>query len=270
MQNRKDHNKRLLESPETNTQSKKILMSHKESFSTSSTMDNISPGNTKARDEFEDRMILKFQLMLQSQFTGFAEQYISPINNEIVALKAQNESLIRRLEIQDKKIEDLDRLSRSKNLVFTRLPKSAEYHSIITDLCVNKLKVLEPLSIINLAQIGEEKDKKTVTLLVSFGSTTITSQILKSCRHLRGTNIGISRDISKDEREARNILLILRKTILKLGTSSKVKVVDNKIYIDNQKLTLKNNFFGNDNVDGKKFLEEKFSIKFDEIVTNKQ
>ncbi|KAL5282186.1 hypothetical protein ACFFRR_005421 [Megaselia abdita] len=101
MQNRKDHNKRLLESPETNTQSKKILMSHKESFSTSSTMDNISPGNTKARDEFEDRIILKFQLMLQSQFTGFAEQYISPINNEIVALKAQNESLIGRMEIQE-------------------------------------------------------------------------------------------------------------------------------------------------------------------------
>lgn len=116
--------------------------------------------------------------------------------------------------------------------------------------------------------IRKNTANNTVTLLATFRSKKTAEAVIRQSRNLKGTGIGVSKDLSKDDRMARNRLLVLRRKILDTGTTSKIKVYGNVMMVDREKLKLKNNVFGNDKVDGVLFIRDQFNIDFNEIFVN--
>lgn len=107
----------------------------------------------------------------------------------------------------------------------------------------------------------------TVTALATFGSQKTADNIIKNAKMLKGTGIGISRDLGREDRESRNRLLYLRKLIKEKDTSQRIKVHGNQIAINDTKLFLTNNSFGNKNknINGRDFIFDKFGIDCNEI-----
>lgn len=276
-------NKRLLESPNsvskeskftkidenTTLESKSGHGSHITQKPHNPSLSNTQYTNMNERDKM---MLDGFDKMLTSKFESFARTEIDPIRNEVLLWKEENKLLKQQIKSCMERINFLENTIREGNLVFSNVPATNNHVRSIEELCSKQLKVETPVDVNKVVPIHENKEKKTVTLLVSFGSGITAERILMQSKHLRGTGIGLSKDYSKDVRLSRNRLLILRRKILDVNPDVKVKVYGNKIIIDKEKLTLIDNVLSNDKVDGKLFVANNFGINFDEIAnaTNNQ
>lgn len=227
---------------------------------------------------------------LDIRFSSFSLQEIAPIRHDIVemksdisslnaelgALKQENCSLVAKLAKYDEKMCYLERETRETNLIFYNIPTTADLKRTIEDVCKGLLKIQEEIRIQKAVVLREDKTRKTSTALIKFDSSITATTVLMNARNLKETNsrIGISRDMTEDERREQAILMKLKKTIQEkvAGNQIKVKVVGNSIVINQVKLKLKlkSNFFGNSTVDGRTFLQENFSINFDSFLVNSQ
>lgn len=96
------------------------------------------------------------------------------------------------------------------------------------------------------------------------------NNILKNAKNLKGSGISVSKDLGKEDREAKNILLLLRKRILEKDSSQKIRVYGNQIIINDIKLTLTKTAFDNKHkkIDGKSYIFDRFSIDVGDIGIN--
>lgn len=289
-----NNNKRLLHSPEQLHSSPKI---HKVASNMNDVIKtDMIPENTQSQklSEREQLMVNAFTdsmcRQLDIRFASFSKQEIAPIrkdveemksditslNAEITALKQANSGLIAKLDKYDEKMTYMERETRERNLIFYNIPSTLDVKRSIEDVCKELLKIQEPIAIQKTVVLKEDKTKRTITVLAKFDSIISVACVLKNVRNLKGTNsrIGISRDMSEEERREQGLLMKLKKTIHGnvAANNIKIKVVGNSIVINQVKLTLKmkSNFFGNSNVDGRIFLKENYSIDFDSFLVNSQ
>lgn len=271
--------KRSLESPENCPQDQKLsrtrdcIGQYRESFQREQVPIPISLSLSKTiisnMDERDKSMLAHFDLMLQKRFESFSQTHIDPVMKELTHYKEENVKLREEVKNCVERISFLEKSVRESNLIFSNVPASENHFSAVEDICKNILKVSDS-EVDKLIPVRENKQQKTVTLLATFKSRRIADMIMKKAGNLRGTRIGVSRDLPREERMARDILLKLRRQILNTGTSIKIKVYGKNMYIDKEKLTLENNVFGNSKVDGRVFILEKFNIDFDSILSNTQ
>lgn len=272
--------KRPLESPENLPQDKKQLRSsiYTDHQIQESSKINLSPNHiypsqsnttTNNMDERDEKMLEKFDLMLQKQFSLFSKAHIEPMMQELAKCKDENVKLRDEVKSCVDRISFLERTIRESNLVFSNVPASENNLNAIEDICKNLLKVTET-DIEKIIPVKENKQQNTVTLLTTFKSRRTVDVLLRKASLLKGTRIGISRDLPKEERMARNTLLKLRREIMNTGTEQKIKVFGKHIVIDKEKFTFENNFLGNSKVDGKVFILENFGINFYSIISNNQ
>lgn len=227
---------------------------------------------------------------LDKRFETFSKDVIGPMKKdltdvkvdvgslklEVASLKEERGELLAKLDNYDKQINYLQKESRASNLVFFNIPCNDDIGRCIEDVCRGLLQINEQISIVKTVVMKENKSRKTLTVLAKFASPATISLILKNANKLKGqnSNIGISRDVSEEERKERAVLIKLRKCILDNDHSkqSKVNVVGNSIFINKVKLTfkIKTKYFGNSNIDGRAFIRENFSLDFDNLLTNMQ
>lgn len=277
--NQNKSNKRLLESPDSviNHQSKITKSDNKNMPEqlTSQQEYNITPSLSNAMetnlDERDKTMLVMFKGIIEDQFKTFAKTEIAPLTKEVTDWKEENKALKEELKTCVERINFLEKIARETNLVFSNVPATSDNEKSIEELCTQQLKVGTPAEIDKVVPIGKNENKNTVTLLVSFVSRRTADRVLMKSSHLKGTGIGLSRDYPKDVRNARNLLLILRRKILEMRGNIKVKVYGNTIVIGKEKLTYINNDLSNDRLDGKQYVLDNFGIDFNEICsTNNQ
>lgn len=274
--------KRLLESPENIVsdpklskhicvegrlmESQKMNNLQNQNTSVLPSLSNFNEGNL---DERDIRMLTQFEKMIQYQFNIFSQTHISPMVAQLSEYKEENSKLREDVRSCVERIAILEKNIRESNLVFTNVPLTENHEKSIEDICKNLIKIGDT-DIEKIIPIKENKQQNTVTILATFKSRRTTEVIMRKAGNLKGTKIGVSRDLSREERMARSILLKLRREILNTGVSIKVKVYGKHIIIDKEKLTFDNTSFGNSKVDGRSFVLEKFGISFDSILTNNQ
>lgn len=282
-----ERQKRLLESPENiNTDSKiskfdsvslpasidmtpPILNPHPPSHDgeRDRTIDIMQKYNLDERDK---AMLFAFQQLLDIQFNKFSTEHITPIQSQITECQAENTKLREEVKCCVERINVLENVMRESNLIFSNVPATSDHHKALEDICLNQLKLTAPITIDKVIPIKENQTTRSTTLLVSFGSRGTAERVIRNAKNLKGTNMGISRDLPKETREKRNKLLLLRRKILNTGTPLNVKVYGNCIIVDKIKLAFENNSLVNDKVDGKQFIHEKFNINIDEIFCTSQ
>lgn len=216
---------------------------------------------TDIKDSFVKELDARFQNVVTKEQLKSVEQQLNDLKEEC---KQQRQQLIDR-------INTLERISREKNLVFSNVQISTNPIQMVRDICMGSLGV-ENVNISKVFKLKEDTSRNSSTLLAVFNEESTVNLLLRRASRLKGTRIGLSRDLPKEARDTKSLLLKLRREILKTDASNSlnIKVFNNKIVIDNTTLILTNDFFGNrnSNIDGKDFLKTQFNVDFDVVKHN--
>lgn len=272
--------KRLLESPEENIGipkvSKVFITKSKQTTCTNNpgsmsyslgTTDKVAVASTITPSALnKDDIVSSIRTAIADEFKIFKTDHIAPIVKDVSAIKEDIQRMQTDRDGDRDRINFLERELKKRNIIFTKIPKMDNIEKAIIDLCTGTLRINEVY--IDKVVVLRTNNDNTLTALVVFSSQKTTDQIIRNSKKLKGTGIGVSRDLGLDDREARNRLLYLRKLIKEKDTSQIVKVYGNQIIINDLKLSFTRNNFGNKNINGKQYILEKFGIDFDEI--NKQ
>lgn len=285
------NNKRLLQSPPEKERSNQKLPK----ISTNSVLNSESDMEQKEEPVLNEKEAFMLKAFtdtmckeLDKRFDSFSDKVISPIRgdihdmkgdiksltSEIEALKLERVDLLSKVDRYDQEIGHLQKESRATNLVFYNIPDNTDIRKCIEDVYKGLLRIEQSIDIVRATVLKADQNKGTLTALIKFSSPSMVGLILKNVHKLKGTNssVGISRDLTEEERKDRGVLLKLRKKLRENDKQSKVKVVGTSILINTVKLTYRSrtNYFGNSNSDGRAFIRENFSIDFDDFITNSQ
>lgn len=94
----------------------------------------------------------------------------------------------------EERIVSLERITRESNLIFSNVCISSNPIELIRDVCIANLG-LENISISKVFKLKEHQDTSTAVLLVFFHEESYVNRILQRANRLKGTRIGLSRDI---------------------------------------------------------------------------
>lgn len=131
-------------------------------------------------------------------------QEINDLKNRVQILEQEKLSL-------KEKITHIERKSKHNNIIIYGIPEDNENPIDLTEIILEfvngLLKVeLHKIELNNLFRIGK-KQQTTRPILVSFISYLKKQEILRNCKHLKGTNISISEDLIEEDRQNRKILI---------------------------------------------------------------
>lgn len=262
------NNKRSLESPEQDQNSSKIIkvLSNAIKEKSSTTMINGTEGNTADNVNSGD-ILSAIRSAVADEFKIFKTQHIQPIVEDVSEIKKELVRLKEERGMDREKIHLLERELKQKNLIFTRMPRTDNCEKSISDLCTRTLGLNEEITIDKVVVLKRTATDNTLTLLSSFSSQKTVEAILRNAKKLKGTGIGISRDLGTEDREARKHLMNLRKLIREKDTSQIIRVYGNQIIFNDIKFTLTRSFFGNKqkNINARTFILEKFNIDCNEV-----
>lgn len=258
--------------------------------------DRMSEDNLDSHDDLPELdpsgklLLLSFQKVLckelDTRFANFCANEFTPLKDdvstmktdvstlkeEVAIIKNENALLTDELKRSNERINHLERDARALNLIFYNITYTPNVQQSIHDICKSVLKINEPLGISRTIVLKKNAASGILTVLVKFESSGMVYKVLGATKNLKnsGTRIGISRDLSQEERKIKTLLLAIKKQIHEKDNTIKVKVVGKRMFVDNVMFTFneKNNTFGNSQVNGKEFLMENFSINFDYLVTN--
>lgn len=260
------NHKRILESPDGNIGTPKVSKMQNNTFP--STYTNNQAACTDDNSNKND-IVTAVRLAVAAEFEIFKTENFAPIVKDVNIIKGDIKSMKSDRESDRIRINILERELKQRNIIFSKLPKTDDIEKSIVDLCKETLGITNVYIDKVVVLRTNENDNSSTTLAV-FGSQKTADHIIRNAKKLKHTGIFVSRDLGQDDREARNLLLLIRKLIKAKDNSQMVKVYGNKIVINDVKLYLTKDHLENKQtkINGKQFLLERFGIDFDEI--NKQ
>lgn len=190
------------------------------------------------------------------------------VRQELESLKIDCEQYQKEKYGLQNRLTAIERTLREKNLIFSNVSVSTNPAKVVEDICSGNLGV-NNVNIKKVIKLKEDRSKNSSTILAEFSDESTVNLLLQQAKRLKGTKIGLSRDLPAETREARNILLKIRKEIQKASSTEKlnIKVFNNKLIVDNVTLILNSNYFGDrkNNIDGRKYLKDNFNVDFDVV-----
>lgn len=220
--------------------------------------------------DFEQKMDQKLSLLALKQDL---QQYIE----EVAEMRKQNEELKRMViylnecrEKDKKQLEQVQITLRSKNLIFKDIKEEAD-----VDIGVRKIlgDILHVKAVpVNTVRLYQRNGKATVK--VEFGSSQDVQEVLRNTRKLKGTLIGVDRDLPESVRAVRGELLKIRKQILgkivELDPKNRKKIIvmNEKMKIDDDIFTIDRGVLMCGKENGIKKLNSIFKLDFLDISIN--
>lgn len=269
-------NKRLRESPTYQRSSKRIMPFNSDNTSTISGQDSDDLTLTN----FKNILAAEFNIQtakLDNRLSGLATK------EDLSEVKKESRELRSSLENHEKRLEQMEKKQRSRNLIFKNIAQKKNYKPYIVSLLHNimGLEHIAPRSMFVLKTIT---DRKQVILLVEFTDNEEVQEIFGKVATLGGTNIIIEKDLSIEERKRKGILLNIRREIL---TRAKVQKVNMKISVSENRINFNGDvfifnrmhktFFKGGDVDTgvvlREYLEKEFNVLVDDeycIIPNQQ
>lgn len=179
-----------------------------------------------------------FQGIIENSLDKFKNVIREEFKEDIAVVKSQNQELKELvaelkndLEHEKKKIEFLDVKSRRNNLIFRNLPINPDIHMEVGKVIHEKLKIAEKIPTMHVAKVGGKGN--TMDLKVEFCNQQDIIKIFKKIKELKGTNIAVDRDLTKNAQEKKSAMLILRRQLRDvLGNLENVVVRGDKLKVN--------------------------------------
>lgn len=170
--------------------------------------------NTKI-DKTEERLLEQMKDIAQS--TG----------REIKEIKQENKILVEKIEIQEKKIAQLENENRKNNVVIFGIEETEEtmydLEDTVKELLTKKLNMSIDNSDVNyVTRMGKKQDQSR-PILLSCTTWRMKKEILKNKATLRNSKITIKEDFSKEVREERRELGKLMMKIREEGKQATIR-----------------------------------------------
>lgn len=146
------------------------------------------------------------------------------LKNEVVQLKSR--------------MEMLERDNKKNNLIIHGIKTEGDPKETFYLLCSKQLKVEQKPKIRNVFQINSINNKDM--LKVEFESEEEMWKVLRKTGNLKDTDISIERDLTKEARERRNSLIKIKKEIIKVDATRKIRVNADRMIIGQHKFELRN------------------------------
>lgn len=170
---------------------------------------------------------LKSSISIQiSNLTDHFKSFEHNVSTEIENLKKTNVEL-------NNRVSNMERQLRSKNVIIHGLPENdgAKLHTAIIMFLSATLGVLiREENIEYVGRLGPKINNKIRPVLLKLSSQNLKSIIFSNCSKLKGTNMYISEDLPKEERQIKNILLKHYRNAKQLGLNT--KIINNKLIIN--------------------------------------
>lgn len=165
---------------------------------------------------------------------------LSEVMRELKDAKLENEVMKKQIKNQEVKITNLEREVRRRNLVFKGVPEKER--ETIEETMNTTIKICESLGVkLNPAvdvdevkRLGRPEADKQRPVLVKLTATNRKFEILKKAKGLKGSNVWIDEDYSKEIQEERKLLIPILKEARSKGHKAQLKynklVIDDKVY----------------------------------------
>lgn len=204
-----------------------------------------------------DMSINQLYEFLTQKFEGLEQQFDSKIENlatkqdlkqyadEVQALKQSNQNIEATLtemkEERDqfrRKIEQMDRIMRNKNIVIKGLKFNGNINNAVKEFLATKMQISANIEIDSVQRIANKNNDES-TVLVKFSKEEHVHLVFANIKKLAGSNVSIDRDYSIETRRQMQMLLgarriIKSKLVDRCDKSIKVKVIGNRMFINGQ------------------------------------
>lgn len=163
---------------------------------------------------------------------------VETMKTEISKIATENSILKNEVARLKNRMENLERDKKKNNLIIRGIKKEGDAKEKFYLLCTKELKMEQKPKIRNVFEIKSMNNK--AILKVEFESEEEMWKVLSKTRNLKGTDIAIDRDLTKEARERRNNLIKIKKEIIKVDTSKKITVSAERLIIGQHKFDLRN------------------------------
>ncbi|KAK5644937.1 hypothetical protein RI129_006237 [Pyrocoelia pectoralis] len=170
---------------------------------------------------------------------------LGQISTDINAMKQENKQLKEKIEMQDKRIEFLEREGRKKNLVIMGVAdKEGEGEKEMLDkitLLMSNIGVEmdKEIELEDYIRLGKFREAGTRPILIKLRKFSKKMEILKHAKNLKGTDIWINEDYTKEVQEERKKLIPMMKEARSKGHKALIKY--NKLIINNEVYDMERN-----------------------------
>lgn len=166
----------------------------------------------------------KYQQSITSQLTE--------ANDKIKELEHINKQLFKELELAKRE-------ERKNNIIIfgVKEDEGENIYNKVTNLLKTKVSTNVSKSEISVCyRFGKNSENKHRPIAVKFVTLHKKQEIFSNCHHLKGSDISISNDLTKEEREAQKVLRKHLKEARDQGLDAKIK--KNLLYIDGSSYTV--------------------------------
>lgn len=165
------------------------------------------------------------------------------MKKEIAGLKAENAALRSENRSQEKRIEELEREVRKKNIVVYGITEKEGEQESDMKYCIENIaaKIQVPINVerdvLDIKRIGVKKGDMR-PILVEFKSSTKKTDMIKDAKKLKGSNIYLSEDYSREIQQQRKVLKQHLKDARERGQKATLNY--NKLKINDKIYTVEN------------------------------
>lgn len=134
---------------------------------------------------------------------------MNTLDLEISNIKQVNEKLKEENKTLKRRVEGIEKQTRENNLILYNVEEleDTQLHQQISELMRNRLDVsLDLRDISNIYRLGRRSDSKNRPIILKLTSFLKKTEILGKASGLKGTRIGISEDLTGEQRDQRKII----------------------------------------------------------------
>ncbi|KAL5282041.1 hypothetical protein ACFFRR_005356 [Megaselia abdita] len=232
------------------------------------------------REEVLPNMRKAFTEELDSRLANFAlKEEVNQIGSNIEDVRSELACVQAQLQTKDDEINkykemmkhciqrtiQLEKSAKNKNVIFSNIVTDIDAITTAKKICKDHFGMNDELNEIEKASILATLNGKS-SILVEFNKKAYVDKIFSEVKNLRGQSLSVQRDLTKEDLEAKKILMALKHTLKKSSPSTKVAVYDTKIKIADSKFNYLNGTLHGNGVDGGQFLKDNYNFDFENFI----
>lgn len=161
---------------------------------------------------------------------------LSTLSGDVENLKEQNNQLKQEVEdlkvdkdVDRRRISQLEKQIKSKNLILKGLNAKSSVNSVVNKIYFDKLKLPKSVKIRYTKKLYERNDKMAV--LAELDSSQSVQSALQNAKKLAGTSIYVERDLTQEKQKDKRVMLQLKKDIVAVSKSHRIAVISDRIRV---------------------------------------
>lgn len=163
---------------------------------------------------------------------------IVKLNQDVTKLQEENVKILKELEEYKQKTLTLerdlmmvDKRQKRNNVIFKGLNEDASPKTVIEGVCSQVLEV--PNIVVKETRKTFNRDGK-MNVIAELESENMVNDLLRNSSKLKGSEISLDRDLTRDAREKKSAMLKIKKELNGMDSSKKIVVRDDRMKVENR------------------------------------